>query len=99
MADLPPLTSKDEVITKAAALAGTTKVEMEKCYNALRETYKDIASQPKFQRFNILDLVMAEERKTTGTTNKKMGQGGNKKYSTNVFSFRQSDDLSQSANT
>jgi hypothetical protein len=99
MPDLPPLTSKDEVISQAAALAGTTKVDMEKCYNALRDTYLRIAGQPKFQRFNILDLVMAEERKTTGTTNKKMGQGGNKKYSTNVFSFRQSDDLSQSANT
>ena len=99
MPDLPPLTSKDEVITQAAAIAGVSKVQMEKCYNALRETYKGIASQPSFQRFNILDLVMAEERKTSGTTSKKLGDGGNKKYSTNVFSFRQSDDLSQSSNT
>lgn len=96
MPDLPPLTSKDEVISQAAAMAGTTKVEMERCYNALRDTYLRIAGQPSFQRFNILDLVMADERKTSGTTSKALG---GKKYSTNVFSFRQSDDLSQSANS
>ena len=98
MADLAPLTTKDEVITMAAAQADVTKVVMERCYNALKETYKTIASQDDFQRFNILDLVMAEERQVTGTTSKKLGKGGGKKYSTHAFSFRQSDELSLSAN-
>lgn len=98
MPELPPLTTKDEIITQAAVKAGVTKVVMENCYNALRDTYKDVASQKNFQRFNILDLVMAEERKVAGTTNEKLGKGGGKKFSSNVFSFRQSDELSKAAN-
>jgi len=98
MADLAPLTTKDEVITMAADKAEVTKVIMERCYNALRDSYKEVAAQENFQRFNVLDLVMAEERQVSGTTSTKLGKGGGKKYSSHAFSFRQSDELSGSAN-
>ena len=99
MPDLPPLISKSEVIKMAAQKAGVTQAQMETSYNALRDTYKYFANLKDFTRFNILDLVTAEERQDSGTTPTSLGKGGGKKYSTHSFSFRQSDELSEAANT
>lgn len=98
MPDLPSLTPKSEVIKMAAQKAGVTQTEMEKCYNALRDTYKSIANLKDFQRFSVLDLVTAEERQVSGTTPTDLGSGGGKKYNSHAFSFRQSDELSEAAN-
>jgi hypothetical protein len=52
----------------AAGKCGATLEEMERYYNALRDSYLSVTAQPNFQRFNILDLVVAEERNRKGKT-------------------------------